>query len=356
MGLGKDPLEAVKRRVYLVALLVGVPGILLTWLVRGSENPFVGLAHPALGLFCLACAWGLWTRRFSTGVIERLTFGVVAVYALTKLIYELYANDVLDEARYELTAGVYSTLSALYIIAYLVFDSRNGLRAALALYAASLAITAVRVLLDPINANPELVLWLVRTHVFMGAAIALLHALSYSKEQLARQQGITEAMRRLAHTDPLTGLPNRRNLYERLNEEIAHAARHDEPLSIILLDLDHFKRINDLHGHDAGDRTLQEFTRIVEPLTRPKDRFGRWGGEEFLVITPNVTLDQARNLADGIKATVADHDFHNVGDVTASFGLAAREPGDDPETLLKRADAALYRAKAAGRNRVEVAP
>jgi diguanylate cyclase (GGDEF)-like protein len=157
----------------------------------------------------------------------------------------------------------------------------------------------------------------------------------------------------LANRDPLTRTLNRRKLGDILEAETARAARYATPFALALLDIDHFKNINDTHGHDDGDAVLVELARRITSSLRQVDRLARFGGEEFVVAAPGIDLAGAAELAERLRRAVADAPFAGVGRVTASFGLAAWRPGDSPEDMLKRADAALYRAKDGGRNRVE---
>lgn len=157
---------------------------------------------------------------------------------------------------------------------------------------------------------------------------------------------------RLSMLDKLTQLPNRARLDEILDENIDVAMRHGSPLSIILLDIDHFKQVNDVHGHLAGDAVLNQVGSVLAASTRSSDSVGRWGGEEFLIILPLTPLEPARIFAEKLRARVAAEQFATVGRKTISLGVAAYSSGDDRDTLLRRADAALYQAKSAGRNRV----
>ncbi len=157
----------------------------------------------------------------------------------------------------------------------------------------------------------------------------------------------------LANLDPLTRVLNRRKLQELLADELARVDRYATPLAVLMLDIDHFKAINDTHGHDSGDAVLVELAgRLVRTL-RQVDRLARFGGEEFVVVAPGIGLAQALDLAERLRLAVAERDFAAAGRVTASFGVAAHRPRDTAESLLKRADEALYRAKRTGRNKVE---
>jgi two-component system cell cycle response regulator len=163
---------------------------------------------------------------------------------------------------------------------------------------------------------------------------------------------------RVSRTDALTGLYNRRHLEERLREADSAAVRHSRQLSVVMVDIDHFKRVNDTEGHQGGDDVLREFTRRLQAEVRGEDVAGRWGGEEFLVILPETDIEGAMTLAERIRASVANEAFAHGEHrfvVTMSAGCASGLPGDIDE-LVRRADTALYRAKAEGRNGVLAAP
>jgi diguanylate cyclase (GGDEF)-like protein len=157
----------------------------------------------------------------------------------------------------------------------------------------------------------------------------------------------------LSVTDRLTGLFNRRKLDEVLDEELIRCRRYAVQFAVILMDIDHFKHVNDTHGHPVGDVVLQAMARIARERTRDADALARYGGEEFVIVCRHSTLNGAVESAERIREAIADHYFPTAGHLTASFGVAACCEIDTVATLLERADAALYRAKALGRNRVE---
>ena len=169
-------------------------------------------------------------------------------------------------------------------------------------------------------------------------------------------QSANGELQRLATTDRLTGTWNRAYFDEVAAQETARAARYGEPLSLLLFDVDHFKAINDTHGHLVGDQVLIELTRRVRDQLRAIDVLARWGGEEFVVMLPHCGAAEAEQVAEKLRARVQDPPFAQVGQVTSSFGVAAFRHSDNLDTWLKRADEALYAAKAGGRNRVCVAP
>lgn len=165
---------------------------------------------------------------------------------------------------------------------------------------------------------------------------------------------MTEALLHMARTDPLTGIANRRVLMEELGEEYNRARRYGHHLSVLMLDLDHFKQVNDRHGHATGDTVLREFVRIVTPEIRASDCFARMGGEEFSVLLPESSLGSARQLAVRLCRAVAAVTFNSpqgAFGVTVSIGVAVLGDSDSsPEHLINRADRCLYAAKSEGRN------
>jgi len=174
--------------------------------------------------------------------------------------------------------------------------------------------------------------------------------------EVANRQLATAAL-----TDSLTGLPNRRHVLERLRQEWSAAARHARPFGVVFVDLDHFKQINDVRGHHAGDIVLERVSRVMRRVIRTEDTAGRFGGEEFVVLCPGATHAQTMAAAERIRAELEAEEFSIGGDVwrvTASFGVAAVAAvrGEAQwDVALRQADAALYRAKDQGRNRVVAA-
>lgn len=157
----------------------------------------------------------------------------------------------------------------------------------------------------------------------------------------------------MAIADDLTGIANRRYVMKRLREEIDQASRYQRPLSLILFDVDHFKGVNQSRGHGAGDRVLVAVVRLVEEMIRSTDLFGRYGGEEFVIVLPETTREGGLALAEKIRKAVETTEFHEGVRITVSIGVAERVTETMPEQLIERAHASLFRAKRDGRNRVE---
>jgi diguanylate cyclase (GGDEF)-like protein/hemerythrin-like metal-binding protein len=161
---------------------------------------------------------------------------------------------------------------------------------------------------------------------------------------------------RLASTDRLTGAWNRRRLEDLISGEIDRLSRYDHALSMLLIDIDHFKSINDTHGHNVGDQVLVELTALLKQGLRTSDSLTRWGGEEFIVLCPSTSLTTAIILAERLRKQVNQAAFTTAGQVTISIGVAECLIDEGWPQWLERADAALYRAKTGGRNRVQFAP
>lgn len=180
------------------------------------------------------------------------------------------------------------------------------------------------------------------------------HVVGIARDVTARKQA-EQQLALLATTDPLTGASNRRRFDEVLRTEVARSRRYGAPLSLIICDIDYFKRINDGFGHPAGDRVLQQLSALLSENIRETDVFARLGGEEFAILAPNCDEGCAWKFAEKLRGAVEAHAFPDAQGLTCSFGVAVLRAMEGQEKLVKRADEALYRAKGEGRNRVVLA-
>ncbi|WP_175452604.1 sensor domain-containing diguanylate cyclase [Thiohalomonas denitrificans] len=167
---------------------------------------------------------------------------------------------------------------------------------------------------------------------------------------ISNRKALEAEMERRACHDFLTGLLNRHCFTEHLERELDRADRYECPVTLILLDIDDFKSVNDAHGHDVGDRALKHVASCLQNAVRSADVLARWGGEEFVILTPETQLESGRFLAEKLRVELERARFSPVGTITASFGIAEYQPREGADTLLKRVDNALYAAKHAGRN------
>ena len=168
-------------------------------------------------------------------------------------------------------------------------------------------------------------------------------------ESLAKANAQLEA---LTVTDDLTQLKNRYGTTQFLQQQLTLIQRYPKPLSILMLDIDLFKQINDAHGHLIGDQVLRRFGKAILENTRLTDACGRWGGEEFIVICPETDMAGALQLANTIQVALSEIEFPNQVEVTVSIGIATAQENDNQDSLISRADTFMYQAKQSGRNTV----
>jgi two-component system cell cycle response regulator len=178
--------------------------------------------------------------------------------------------------------------------------------------------------------------------------------------QLRQARADREELERLANFDPLTGLYNRQAILGKLRELINRAKRYKEDFSLSMLDIDHFKKVNDRYGHLTGDEVLEKIAALIHRNIRDTDIAGRYGGEEFIIILPLADLSSAMVVTERVRNIIENAEMKdsagNVFVITVSQGLSSWEQGEDAYSLISRADEALYKAKENGRNRVEISP
>ncbi len=177
----------------------------------------------------------------------------------------------------------------------------------------------------------------------------------YSKEMEEQVQKHIQKLEKLSVTDKLTGLYNRVKIEQELQRLISEFQRYKTPCCVILVDIDHFKATNDEYGHLEGDKVLKRVAQLLQNRTRTTDIVGRWGGEEFLIITPYTTLEQAAILSNKLCRAIEEEPFGIVGHKTASIGLSDFKENLTIDEIIDKADQSLYKAKNSGRNRVVLA-
>ena len=348
----------LKYKVYLIIVSIGTVAASFSWLLdpfSESASTFDRVTYPLMTVFCATLTAALWWKKEQALQFVGLV-GIAggAAFLLAKAYYVFHAGYGRFGALGELSE-VYPWTPVVLFAAFSVFGIRGGLVGAGLFYVAFLVVTLPHVV-PGLLVGEDVDEFHVLVQLYLSSAVimALFFVFARVTGAYAGAQARTEMMETLARTDALTGTYNRRHLYEALKKEGEKALRYGRPLSLIMLDLDYFKRVNDTYGHDVGDRLLKEVAQLIGHHLRDPDQLSRWGGEEFLVLVPETVLEQAQQLAVRLKCAIETHQFEKAGGVTASFGVAAHQKGDTPETLLKRADRALYQAKSNGRNRVEV--
>ena len=194
--------------------------------------------------------------------------------------------------------------------------------------------------------------WRIELIYFIIANILFIILMLFAAYKFIQNQNLALKMEKLAITDKLTGIYNRTKLEDVLNYELERGKRYSHKIGLILMDIDCFKQVNDTYGHQAGDSVLCTFANLLQNSCRFNDVVGRWGGEEFLIITPEADEKGMMKLAESIRKRLEKYHFHYIGQKTASFGVSISADGDEVEDCIKRADEALYEAKESGRNKV----
>ncbi len=344
--------DKVRRRAYLL-----VPGLLVAVLAEnlsteGFEQPYWGPASLILIGLLAAMFVSVWQRWLSLWAFEVALLAVVVTallgFLVTWRVAPAYtAADATDIFLVMLWSGL------VFPLAFLVLGTRRGLQTSVAFYVAVVLLTVSPIAAGiPGDAQLDSTTIHLSLAGFFAVMIALLWVLASRLEALAAARAAARLYLNQAGTDALTGLPNRRQLDDQLDRDIARAHRHQEPLSVLLVDIDRFKAVNDRYGHRSGDGALRELASRLSDTVRGGDLAGRWGGEEFLVIAPNTDQDAALELAERCRAAIADTPVPDIGKVTASFGVTTLTRHEDARSLVHRADTTLYLAKNSGRDAV----
>jgi diguanylate cyclase (GGDEF)-like protein len=350
-----DPLEIVKRKIFLLASPIGILSMLIVWglgLRQGSLSQWDFVALPFLGIVFLIMTLLLWRRVIFLHTFELVVFTLVMVYAISEFLSVL-SNTLATRGTFTTNFTIWIPIT--FLLAFLILDVRHALISSAVYLGSMLAVgIACLVRFGAIGIHLQDTSLLVQIYLASAVYIVVLYLMSQLHDHYISEHSVVDAMSKLAMTDPLTKMDNRRLLDKLIREEINRTERHAFPLSVLLFDLDYFKKINDNFGHNTGDQVLQEVAGLLRQKIRVSDPFGRWGGDEFLCLATNTDGTQAAELADRLREALERNRFSRVGKVTASFGVTTYQPGDTPETLVRRADMGLYKAKASGRNRVEV--
>jgi len=342
----------LRRRVYFWATVLGVCVLVITWATQiGRPNPdlFVLYGNPVLLLQCAWLVWWLLSGR-PLRPAEQVVLVVNTLGILVQLLLALVGGK---PHLIDLTGSAYWTLVALSILSFLIFTNRQALTFTAGFYLLSVALPWSVLLArgGGLSGYGELL----RVQLVCGTVLVLLSVLAWYRESFVAERGQRLSLEHLANTDPLTQIPNRRALYPEIERLLAET--HTRPGGcLILLDIDHFKRVNDTFGHNVGDEVLIRMATLLRAELRDGDTVGRWGGEEFLLTLPGLSLDLGEKVAGRLRRRIEEQLGVGGHPITASFGVTLCAQSDDLQSCTGRADRALYAAKASGRNRVVCAP
>ncbi|WP_295718955.1 GGDEF domain-containing protein [uncultured Halovibrio sp.] len=277
---------------------------------------------------------------------------MLILYALSGMV--MMAGMVADHLLEPDGPYAYLSKGLVVVIALVAVLATAGARDLILVYGVPLvamAVVVMRASLAPV----EVFLLLFHPLIMMAIGLVVSEVLYRVRLEafMARQE-----LEQSASTDILTGLVNRRAFDARLEAEHARCLRQDASYALIMADLDHFKHVNDTHGHDVGDEVLTELARRLQGALRTEDELGRWGGEEFMVLLPDAGQHEAEPVAEKLRRAVADMPFHTSAgplSITTSLGIAVFNGEEMPSKVARHADLALYAAKENGRNRCESA-
>ena len=349
---GRNPLSR-EHAMLRGLLLAGCVAIIVIWAMeatRGELAAWDRWAYPgllaALGTCSALLTW--WPRQADLArLIAVASFNAYSPFALFNILF--VSSGPPDE--YQLLTNLY-WLPMAYGTAFVFLTMRAALVLSGVVYAGTFGVILWHLHRGDMMHWPA---WLAPMMSNLAVAqvvyVIVLLAVSRLRADYYRNEAVMQAMHQVASTDPLTGLLNRRALSDHLAAARSLVQRGAQPMSAILIDVDHFKQINDSGGHALGDRALVELAARLQEQLRLSDRLGRWGGEEFLVMAAATPLPAAGELADRIRRAAADQECAGRR-ITLSLGVAQCRLDDTIDSLIQRADRALYAAKAGGRNRV----
>lgn len=298
----------------------------------------------AFGQLVFAITLGILTMSQMTTPASR------ALLALTGMVSISYAASTLDRRHLLLAMGIAAVECILMTTYVLVGQTSAEVRAEeLALLAIMLAAVLQVCLYGSVQASLRS-----KVRERTESLNQAMHYLELSNAELKMER---DTAARQASRDELTGVFNRRHLEAEMSVQVARSERRGSPLTVALLDIDHFKEINDRFGHQAGDAALRHVTDVMGRSIRGVDIFGRYGGEEFLLLMPDTPVDKAQvlcnRLRDAVRLTRPDA-FHDTDSITLSGGVAQHRTGESPDQVIRRADLALYHAKTTGRDRIAI--
>ena len=326
-GNSESLLDTYKYKAYLVVILIGMFSALVSWRIGQSAptaDAINGVTNPALAAFCvLLVAALLWGRESAVWAVERVGYVGIIAYFVADKYYVVFSGD-LRAVPVDSVSEVFNWTPVLYILAYLIFGARKGLAVSAAFYSVLLGAGAPHIVRDLAEGDGSG--WFnafVQFYLANVVIVVLLYVFARFIAAYLKTHALNEASQKLAHTDFVTGVPNRRHLYAVLEWEISEAPQEGRDLAVIMFDLDHFKRINDGYGHDAGDRVLERVAKLVSGHLRAPNQLSRWGGEEFLILSPGTKPRGAEATGLRLRDAVEAACFYGPGSERASLGVAA---------------------------------
>lgn len=351
------PLQTLKRRIYLIissfSLLTSLIGLVIyLQIVEPASHVVVVSILTLSAVYHASAIILLLTRRIALDKVCSPLILMSAVVIFTLLGHALYVGYPSNVAQLTLV-GMYVWLPILHLFTFLAADARRALRLSLGLLSFTVVFTLPHAL-STIPSSNALDGFSALGNIYLshGVMITCLYFLASYQNYMHQAEGKATVLKRLAYTDALTGIANRRQIELYISNEILREQRYGRVFSLILIDIDDFKVVNDSYGHDVGDRVLATLADLLQSRTRASDHVGRWGGEEFIIVAPETDLREACALAEHICTYSRNASLLDDHPLTLSLGVASFQADDSVISLIKRADEALYTAKQSGKDRV----
>lgn len=348
-----DPLSRLRYRVSLVAMVFTVTAFGVAWRLNrpgGMEGlwNYYGLSSMAVLLSALGVT--LYMRPKSIGRIGVAIVFLGGSYLVAKTALTLFVLSAEHDPR--IILAPFAPWGAIIVVStFVLLDRRPAVVMTTAYSAACCLVGVAYLIIQPGQRTPGMVNVVLQQFVLSNFGyVAISYVLTTINRGYAEASATAQQLGVLAYSDELTGLPNRRWFRETLQGALDTAGGEARPLSTLILDLDHFKSVNDTYGHEAGDDVLHHAAQTLRRSLRGGDHMARWGGEEFVVLALETDPEHAMALGNRLAEAMRRETFPHAGKVTASVGVSTLRAGDSADSLLRRADEALYLAKDAGRN------
>ncbi len=346
-----ERLEARKRRAYMLALACGVLIFGLSWIIREPDDLFIQVLYPCFALVLALMLFLVWRQSYPLQHLEAVMFTAVSAMILGRLAWHFHFGSSIDDHLLMLAGGHYWSVGVLIVGGFVMLDHKKGIIAGSLVILASISIAATGIAWELQNqeVSRQALIYLARIHLFLGLLLGLAAAATTLRDKFRDALSRANSLEVIANTDMLTGLANRRAAEDFLQKQAYAARRYGRKVSVIMADVDYFKQINDTYGHARGDKVLVELARMLQSLLRETDLVARWGGEEFLIVAQEISLHEAKELAERCRREVAATPVAGIN-LTMSFGVSEFREKDNADTVLSRTDSLLYKAKSSGRN------
>lgn len=342
------PTDHFRRTVLLAVIVVSLLATVSAWYVLAMYAPLSPtlLAVQVVTTVVLSLLFLVaWLRVVPQRAIELCCLLYIVAVCLACMALRMYSPTYGAGIHFQ---PLYLWIPLIYVFAFMLTSYKAGLVLSVGIWGLFVGVSLPFLMHDIRGHYANFTLQL---HVVSAVMIVMLYFFSSYQHRLRLAQAVVDKLTRLSDTDDLTGLPNRRHMAKVIHAELAGGI--GRRLAVILFDIDHFKEVNDQLGHGAGDATLVALAARVTQSFRGVDSLGRWGGDEFLALLRGVGAEDAVRKANALCDHVASPPLCGERQVTISCGVTVVHKDDNVDSLLRRADAALYAAKRAGRNRAE---